>query len=73
MTKQLQINTIDYARRRGITKQSVAVALKRREQGLPHTLPGVVRVDKFSRFYVLTVTVDEGGQLVDETGAPVLK
>lgn len=48
----------EYADKRGVTLQAITKAIR---EG--HNLPSVKRVQKFGRFYLLTVTVDKKGNL----------
>lgn len=48
-----------YADKRKISLQAVTKAIREK-----HNLPSVVKVEKFNRFYLLTVNVDKTGELI---------
>lgn len=51
-----------YAELRGVSPQSVTEALRFKEQGKTYHLPGVVQVEKFSKYYLLTVDTEAAKQ-----------
>jgi len=47
------VNTEEYAKIRGITQQAVRKAIVNK-----HKLPGVLKIDKAGKYYLLTITSD---------------
>lgn len=56
---KVKITPKEYADKRNISLQAVTNAIRN-----DYALPSVVKVEKFGRFYLLTVRVDEKGELV---------
>jgi hypothetical protein len=66
MAKKLQLTPKQYADIRGISLQSVTEAIRFRSEGKKSFMPGVLKIDKFGRFYLLTVSVDDSGNIVSK-------
>lgn len=61
--RQIQLTPKEYAAKRNISPQAAIKAIKKWEKQniLP---PSVTKIEKYGRFYLLTVTVDKKGNLI---------